>query len=1106
MSKTDDGASASPDQPVAAAPDEAALTSLCESLSCLPGVDAAAVMQIVGGPGAAPPTFTWTGTAALTDAGELQQALAAGPSQQAVDTGGTVSAASSDAIRDSWPGLHPVAGRNGVQSVLVVPLLVGERCWGTLTLLSTAAGRPPANSVTVATAFAHSTISNLEMAAERETWHTALDLMESRSLHDQLTGLPNRGLLHELTFHALAAAQRRRSPVAVLIVDLDDFTAVNDTRGRTTGDAVLQKIALRLRAAVRGGDHVGRLGGDQFLVVAHDLPRSPGELAGVTSALAERVRTVITEPIMVGGPAVSITASIGIALTTDRPSVADLIHRADMAMFEAKAQGPGGTIIHADPAPADQQLQQQTELRLFEAFRRTEFEVYYQPVYSSDMTLVAVEALLRWNHPTDGVISAAEFIDTAVAIGLIVPLGQWVIRQALQQLRRWRDVAPNTAPQLVWCNLGPLELVAPDLTDVISTSLRELHLLPRDLGIEVLESYLDDPRLTASVATLRAAGHPLALDDFGTGYSSLSRLVDLPVSHLKVDRSLVTDLPDGQRSRTLVSAVMTIASNLNVTVISEGIETSAQAEYLAAAGSHLFQGYHFGRPMAARRITDLLGAPARGRKALAAAASAGRAPDQPPGAATVSGVTRSDGHWSPTDAPLFQQLPTAYLVMSPDLVIVDANAAYEGLLGHSRADLVGRPVFEVFPPAPDTLDEHGRDPVQRSFERARDTGRPDMMPLQQYDVVPPGTGVLTQRFWSLISAPILDSAGATTLIVQRVEDVTNWVRTTSAGSPADGDDRVEVVEAELFVRLQQLQLARNAEATALTALQASEARARAVLDTAADGILTITPAGIVQSMNPAAELMFGYPARDVLGRNVAMLMPEPDSRRHDDYLERYHRTSERHVIGIGREVVGRRADGSTFPIELAISEVAVGNPFYTGVLRDISQRKHLEEQLAHQSTHDPLTGLANRTLLMDRLQHAVARLARHPGFLAVFFIDLDQFKPVNDTHGHAVGDELLAQVACRLRRVVRGEDLVARWGGDEFVVLCEELGETWEAGVVAGRIRTAIAEPVELSAAVIHPSASVGFVVDDGSRTSDQLLAAADDAMYRNKSQHRLVP
>ena len=455
---------------------------------------------------------------------------------------------------------------------------------------------------------------------------------------------------------------------------------------------------------------------------------------------------------------------------------------------------------------------------------------------------------------------------------------------------------------------------------------------------------------------------------------------------------------------------------------------------------------------------------------------------------------------------LFRGLPTAYLVMTPDLVIVEANEAYLRLLGRTRAELIGRPVFEAFPPTSEALGEDGRNPLQTSFERARDTGRPDVMPLYKYDVVDSATGTQVERYWSLISAPLLADDGRTSLLLQRVEDVTDYVRDrlnrrTDGAADEAWERRVQAVEADLYVRLQQLRAAREAEAEAAAALRASEQRARAVLDTAVDGIITIDRAGRVESINPAAERMFGYPPAAVVGRNVSMLMPEPYRREHDGYLERYDRTGEKRVIGIGREALGQRRDGSVFPIELAVSDVGTESGLFTGIVRDISQRKELEARLAQQALHDPLTGLANRTLLLDRLEHALARLVRHPGTLGLLFLDLDQFKPVNDSLGHDAGDELLVEIAERLKQVVRGEDLVARLGGDEFVVLCEDAAKPDDVEALAARIVTALKTPLSLRGREVVPSASVGVVTDDGGRTALALMRDADAAMYEAKDQ-----
>jgi diguanylate cyclase (GGDEF)-like protein/PAS domain S-box-containing protein len=457
---------------------------------------------------------------------------------------------------------------------------------------------------------------------------------------------------------------------------------------------------------------------------------------------------------------------------------------------------------------------------------------------------------------------------------------------------------------------------------------------------------------------------------------------------------------------------------------------------------------------------------------------------------------------------LFDTLPTAYLVMSPDLVIVEANRAYLSLLGRAREELVGRPVFEAFPPDPDSLNEQGLDPLQMSFERVRHTGRPDTMPILEYAVLDSATGAMVKRYWSLVNAPLQGQDGSARLVVQRVEDVTDYVRERTETAD-DGDreqrweQRVDAIEAELFARMRDLRAAQDAAEIAAAELEASEQRARAVLDTAVDGIITIDAAGVVQSVNRAAERLFGYAPREIVGRNVKILMPEPYRSEHDGYLERYLRTREPRIIGSGREAEGRRKDGTTFPVELSVSEVDTDPPLYTGVVRDITERKRLEEELTRQALHDPLTGLANRTLVLDRLQHALSRLERHPGVVALLFIDLDRFKVVNDTLGHEAGDELLVQIAARLEATVRPGDLVARLGGDEFVVLCEDLGNAAAAESIARRLVETVRSPLPLRAGEAFVSASVGVVTDTGQRTASELLGDADAAMYRAKEQGR---
>jgi EAL domain-containing protein (putative c-di-GMP-specific phosphodiesterase class I) len=304
---------------------------------------------------------------------------------------------------------------------------------------------------------------------------------------------------------------------------------------------------------------------------------------------------------------VTVSCSVGIAVTADHPSAADLIHQADMAMYEAKTLGPGRVVIHGGAVTSpDPHSRRSTERRLFQALHHGEFQVHYQPIVEPDGRIAAVEALLRWQHPERGLLPAADFIQAAEATGAIVAIGRWVLTQALHDLHHWQQTTPRTAPELVFCNLSPRELTAQDLPEVIDTTLRRHHLTPSHLGIEIVEADLADTRLTQAVQQLNDTGHAIAVDDFGTGYSSLSRLIDLPAAYLKIDRSLVTGLPGDHRSRTLIDAVLTIARRLQITVISEGIETPEQAAYLTTAGSHLLQGHLFAPALPAPQIQELL--------------------------------------------------------------------------------------------------------------------------------------------------------------------------------------------------------------------------------------------------------------------------------------------------------------------------------------------------------------------------------------------------------------------------------------------------------------------------------------------------------------------
>ncbi|HYO41005.1 MAG TPA: EAL domain-containing protein, partial [Nocardioidaceae bacterium] len=447
---------------------------------------------------------------------------------------------------------------------------------------------------------------------------------------------------------------------------------------------------------------------------------------------------------------------------------------------------------------------------------------------------------------------------------------------------------------------------------------------------------------------------------------------------------------------------------------------------------------------------------------------------------------------------VFCSSPTAYLVLRADLVVLEVNEAYVAMTGRTRAELVGRHLFDTFPPSEDS----GSSRARAALERTRTTGEATVLPLFKYDLVDSTTGRVHERHWSTVTTALPAADGATRLLLQRVEDVTGYVRDRAARDScwqAEPHPGTHAAETGLYARMRELESAQESARAAASALEASEQRAQAVLNTAVDAIMTMTEDGRIDSVNPATELMFGYAADEMVGQNITMLMPEPYRSNHDRYLERYRRSGDKRIIGSGREVAGQRRDGEIFPIELAVSEVGSDPPLFTGVVRDITDRKRLEAQLLHQSLHDPLTGLANRALLVQRLELAAARLARRPGLLALLFIDLDRFKLVNDTLGHDAGDELLKETARRLRGGVRPEDLVARLGGDEFVVLCEDLSDAADAEMLAARVVRTLSAPMQLRGREVHVSASVGVVTDRGERTAAEVLGDADAAMYRAK-------
>lgn len=435
-----------------------------------------------------------------------------------------------------------------------------------------------------------------DITARRE----AEGLLERQALHDGLTGLPNRLLLMDRISHALARAHRQGTRVALFFLDVDRFKTVNDTFGHTAGDVLLTEVSRRLAQASRDDDTVARLGGDEFVVLCEDLPDLQA-----AELLARRLLKGLSTPQEIHGESLAVSTSLGIALSGDRITPDELLRDADTAMYQAKAAGGGRYEVYNEAMRDDFEYGLRTEKELRRALEDDQLRLVFQPVVSlAEDRLAGVEALVRWEHPTRGNLAPADFLGIAERSGLIVGIGQWMMRQACAELARWQRSNPETAPATVSVNLSPLELAQPHLISTIEDALLRAGLPPQALCVEITESALLDTSSTnlATVGQLRSLGVEIALDDFGTGYSSLTHLKSFPVNVIKIDRSFVAGLGTDTEDTAIVRAVINLAGALGLTTVAEGVENRTQRDHLKSLGCTCAQGYFYSRPLPARDL------------------------------------------------------------------------------------------------------------------------------------------------------------------------------------------------------------------------------------------------------------------------------------------------------------------------------------------------------------------------------------------------------------------------------------------------------------------------------------------------------------------------
>jgi diguanylate cyclase (GGDEF)-like protein len=412
--------------------------------------------------------------------------------------------------------------------------------------------------------------------------------------HDALTDLPNRVLLLEQLDHEIKRVKRGEC-LAVLCLDLDQFKSVNDALGHHIGDELLKLVGERLRGCTRELDIVARMGGDEFAIIMTQMDQ-----AGDAATLSKRIRDSIIRPYQVEGHQIVTDISIGISVAPmDAVESDELLRSADMALYDAKADGRGTFRFFEPEMNTRMKVRRELEMDLRKALASEQFELHYQPLVVLETNEVnAFEALLRWNHPMRGLVSPADFIPIAEETGLIVPLGEWVLKTACAEAVNWPEHIK------VAVNLSPAQLNSRNLVNMVTAALQESRMSPQKLQLEITETVLLQNTFTtlATLHELRKMGVQIALDDFGTGYSSLSYLRSFPFDKIKIDRSFIQDLSNGAEPLAIVNAVAGLAKCLNMTSTAEGVETQQQMETLQAIGCTEMQGYLFSHARPANEI------------------------------------------------------------------------------------------------------------------------------------------------------------------------------------------------------------------------------------------------------------------------------------------------------------------------------------------------------------------------------------------------------------------------------------------------------------------------------------------------------------------------
>jgi diguanylate cyclase (GGDEF)-like protein len=436
----------------------------------------------------------------------------------------------------------------------------------------------------------------------------AEEAINNLAFYDPLTNLPNRRLLLDRMKRALASSTRSNRYGAVLFIDLDDFKTLNDTMGHDIGDLLLLQVAQRLSTCVREGDTVARFGGDEFVVMLEDLSESSDEAATLAEMVGDKIITTLNQSYRLRDHAHHNTPSIGITLFLDRQDTIDeLLRRADLAMYQAKAAGRNSLRFYDPEVQAAVKARAALEADLREAVLEGQFLLHYQAQVVGEGQVTGAEGLVRWQHPQRGIVSPGEFISLAEDTGLILSIGHWVLETACAQLTLWAS-RPEMTHLTIAVNVSARQFYQQDFVDQVLAVLDQTGANPKRLKLELTESLLVDDveGVILKMSALKSRGVGFSLDDFGTGYSSLSYLKRLPLDQLKIDQGFVRDILTDSDDAAIAKMVVALAESLGLSVIAEGVELEAQRDFLARHGCHAYQGYLFSRPLALKEFESFV--------------------------------------------------------------------------------------------------------------------------------------------------------------------------------------------------------------------------------------------------------------------------------------------------------------------------------------------------------------------------------------------------------------------------------------------------------------------------------------------------------------------